>query len=442
MPLHIVQLTIQSFKRLTAVEIEPDGSVVLVAGPNDAGKSAVLDAVECLLRGMRYVHGEPLHRGRASGFCEARVADEDGALAFVVRRDFQAGGRSTLTLTTAEGFESRAPQRRLDSILASLLDPSDFALAAKERQAEILRSLVGLDFSDLDEARERVYTTRRERSRVARAAQVRVDAFAPVPPDTPDEEVAVDDLLIEHRRLEERRTANEAKRRELAQAEHERDGARGQMETLAGQLRDAERALEKARAVVDTLRGEVAQLRDPDEADFARRYREVNTTNSHVRNKLARRAVERERDDAQKDVDELARALVRLNTRRAERIAAVTFPVEGLGFDGDGFVTYHGAPLEEASTAHKVRVGMGIALASKPELPVVVIRRGNDLDADSLGVVREMIERAGGVAFIERIQGGPGAVEIRDGRRVELTEAGEMTRAAARQGGGRDGSAG
>ena len=43
-PLHIVSLEIENVKRLSAVQITPDGSTVVIGGDNAQGKSSVLDA--------------------------------------------------------------------------------------------------------------------------------------------------------------------------------------------------------------------------------------------------------------------------------------------------------------------------------------------------------------------------------------------------------------
>jgi len=47
----IVRFSAENIKRLVAVEIEPDGSVVVISGSNGAGKSSCLDAIWLALGG-------------------------------------------------------------------------------------------------------------------------------------------------------------------------------------------------------------------------------------------------------------------------------------------------------------------------------------------------------------------------------------------------------
>ena len=47
----IIRLKAENVKRLHAVEITPEGEVVVVAGKNGAGKSSVLDAITYALAG-------------------------------------------------------------------------------------------------------------------------------------------------------------------------------------------------------------------------------------------------------------------------------------------------------------------------------------------------------------------------------------------------------
>ena len=52
-PLTILQLQASNVKRLRAVNIRPDGQVVVLGGKNGAGKSSVLDAITYALAGER-----------------------------------------------------------------------------------------------------------------------------------------------------------------------------------------------------------------------------------------------------------------------------------------------------------------------------------------------------------------------------------------------------
>ena len=49
-PFRIISLTIQSFKRIGALQLHPDDlTPVILKGDNEQGKSSILDAIACIM---------------------------------------------------------------------------------------------------------------------------------------------------------------------------------------------------------------------------------------------------------------------------------------------------------------------------------------------------------------------------------------------------------
>jgi hypothetical protein len=157
--MQIIRLEAQNIKRLSAVTIEPnaDASAVVLGGDNEAGKSSVMDAIEMALAGDRVSPPEPIRRGRT----KAKVVVDLGDM-IVTRRYTDKG--SSLVIENREGLRYKSPQTLLDGFYNNLtFDP--LAFAESKEQPTILRRLVGLDTSDLDDARKR--HSKRARSRTA-----------------------------------------------------------------------------------------------------------------------------------------------------------------------------------------------------------------------------------------------------------------------------------
>jgi hypothetical protein len=86
----------------------------------------------------------------------------------------------------------------------------------------------------------------------------------------------------------------------------------------------------------------------------------------------------------------------------------------------DGAVTFQEVPLSQASQAEQLRVGMALALAGKPEIPVALIRDGSHLDDESLALLADYAQEAGAQVWIERVGShDAGAVVIEDGMVTE-----------------------
>ena len=139
--LTILQLTAENVKRLHAVDIKPDGSLVIIGGRNAQGKSSVLDSIEFALGGDPSAK-MPVRRGEAN----ARVVVNLGEI--VVKRTFTAAGGTSLVVTNADGQKQSSPQTILDKLTGALtFDPLAFSRQKPAAQAETLRALVGLDFT-------------------------------------------------------------------------------------------------------------------------------------------------------------------------------------------------------------------------------------------------------------------------------------------------------
>jgi len=116
-------LTAENVKRLVAVEISPTGNVQIIAGKNGAGKTSVLDSIWFALGGGPAAKGttKPIRDGQDS----ARVTLDLGELR--VTRTW-TGGKSTLSVESAEGAVYGSPQKMLDALVGRLsFDPLAFA---------------------------------------------------------------------------------------------------------------------------------------------------------------------------------------------------------------------------------------------------------------------------------------------------------------------------
>ena len=152
----IIKLKASNIKRLTAVEITPDGSVVKLTGKNASGKTSVLDAIFWAMSGTRNIQEKPIHEGQT----KASIKLELGEL--TVERKFNSKG-TTLRVTKQNGSPLTSPQKILDELIGNLtFDPLLFSKMAPKEQFEELRSIVTIDgnIDELDEKRLASFTRR------------------------------------------------------------------------------------------------------------------------------------------------------------------------------------------------------------------------------------------------------------------------------------------
>ena len=444
----IVALDIKAVKRITAAHIEPDGSMVVIGGDNAAGKSSVLDAIAYAIGGKSLMPAEPLRRGEEKGHAEVTL--DDGV---VIRRTFTEKG-GTLKITTADGMHPSGAQTWLDARIGALsFDPSAFLRSRPQDQAATLRKLCGVDTTDLDAERARLYEERTEIGRNGKTAAGAAEA-APSYEDAPADEVVLADIIQERQEAdlmvtELRQTKANAEEHNRVADQQEMDAERD-TETATRRAADMEReaadlevrasvirrnalgvtaaakvaAADYAKSVaqhrqdavrLDTLAtGQFQAL--PDLPAIDERISTAEETNRQVRANVARAKLTAERDGLRADYSALTGQIEAIDSKRAKLLESAEMPLDGLAISTDGVVTYGDIPLDQASQAEQLRVSLGVGLALSPELRIVLIRDGSLLDAAGRQLGAEVAEQAGAQVWVERVgDADDGAIVIEDG---------------------------
>lgn len=444
----ITGLKIENFKRIVAVNltINPDGSVVEIAGRNGQGKSSILDAIMVALVGRAAMPDAPVRKGEEAASIALSV---DG---YTVTRTIKPDGSGTVKITAADGSVRPRPQEWLDAKIGRLaFDPAAFMLAKPAEQADTLRRLTGVDVSDLDARKSALYS---ERTGIGRERDAARGAAAAMPyhADAPDAEVSVAGLIAKQqdaaakqrarddaaRRAADARSAAAAKAARIAELDAEiaraaEDAAAevARLEamitaakaTAAARIADATNrknnnanAITQHNAEARAADDEAAAIVVPDVASIAEQIAGAEAANRKVRENAARAAAKARADRLAGDYDAATVALDTIAAERAARIAAAKMPIDGLGFGEDGTVTFGGIPLTQASQSEKIRVSMSIALAMAPEIKIALIRDGSLLDDDARALVAKIAAENGAQVWMEVVgRGDAGAIVIEDG---------------------------
>lgn len=423
----IISLKSENVKRLHAVEIKPDGSLVIIGGRNGQGKSSCLDSVQYALGGAT-TDRMPVRKGEES----ARVVVDLGEI--VVRRSFTAAGGTSLTITNADGQKQLSPQTILDKLTGKLtFDPLEFARQNPKQQAETLRTMLGLDFSKQDAEKEKVFNERTNVNRDAKTLEARMKSM-PKYDGMPEAETSTASIMTEQSEAANRNLDREHERN---RALNLRKNANWSIEELAGldakimEMQqnikrvnsDRTKLLEKIsgeKTLAEKAEAETAALVDESLTEFKTKLAEAESTNQKVRSNVQRAEIVRQFKAKSDEADKLTTRLDAIETEKRRAVMTAKFPIDGLSFDVAGGVVLAGIPFEQASSAEQLRVSVAIGLALNPKLRVLLIRDGSLLDAESLALVADMAAKADAQVWIERVgTGDPTAVIIEDGSVVE-----------------------
>lgn len=439
----IVSLTAENVKKLKAVEIKPDGSLVQITGANGSGKSSVLDAIYMALAGTKAIPSAPVRKGEA----KARIMLDLGDV--IVTRRFTAAGGTSLTVEAADGARYPSPQKMLDDLLGSLtFDPLEFTRMEPKRQLETLRGLVQIDVNIdlLDEENKRDYDARTDINRRIKQLRAQAEAIV-VDPDAPAEAVDVSELTAEMQRAGEHNADIERRRTNRTEAAARITNWREAAERSRARAAELRAQAEQEEALAADLDGKVSELQAkiaaagelPEPIDvtaISARINAASATNRAVQDRELRTDIERQAAAAEANVAALTAQMDERTRQRAEAIAGATMPVPGLSF-GDGEVIYQDLPFDQACSAEQLRVSVAIAMAANPKLRVLRIKDGSLLDENGLQLIAEMAAERDYQVWIERVDtsGKVGIVmedgEVAGAEQVELEAKAPRRRKAA-----------
>lgn len=398
----IVRLQAENTKRLKAVEIEPDGNIVVIGGNNGQGKSSLLDTIEWALGGKRCIPDKPIREGCEDAYVILETAD------LIVTRTFTKKG-SYLKVKNRDGATFSNAQEVLDRLVGNLsFDPLAFTKLDAKKQAEALRDLVGIDTSELDILRRQAFETRTQVNRDVKRLESARDRSTHYE-GVGEEEQSAKEILAS---IE---SANEGNQRirnldgEITLRTKNIDLIDEEIGRLTKRREEEEQARTKAKeARVGLSFVNTEQLKAS--------LDEIEEHNRKVRENIDHAKITKQLDEATQQADELTEQIEGIDAEKAQLIREANFPIEGLGFNDDNIVTFNGIPFSQSSSAEQIRVSVAIGLAMNPELRVLLIRDGSLLDTKSLELIRDMAEENEAMIFIERVgEGEECSVIIEDG---------------------------
>lgn len=424
----LLRLVVSNFMKIKALDISPDRGVNRIVGPNASGKSSTLNAIRAAFGGARQIPGVPVHAGASQADILCVLGDERPEL--LVKRIIEPDGKTYLDITSAEGYKAPSPQAILDSLYGKIaFDPQAFLLLDEAKQVQLLRQLVGLDFTEFNTKYADLYAERTLSNTTAKRLQAQADGIV-IPDDTPSEEVSVAALIAEQHSRQRHNDTCQAEHNKLKACDREIgfaaaavSGAQDEVTRLTAQLREAERklakaneALTQAQTLADAQRSTVAVLQPQNVGEISQRLLDAQAINQNVAKRTRKAEL---LGQAQQWLDRSRDLTAQMEAIERDKQAAMenaAWPVEGLAFDADG-VTYKGLPFEQASDAEKLTVSFAMGAAMSPGLKVALIRNASLIYGETMETLCRIAEERDYQVFLEIAseEDGPATVRIEDG---------------------------
>jgi len=401
----IIRLSAANVKRLKAIEIRPDGEVILLGGKNNQGKSSVIESIEMLLLGKRAQREATVRNGEEKAVIEAEL---DGD--YVIRKEIRPNGSETLSIMDKNGGKySGGPQGIIDKLYSKVaFDPLQFSREEPVKQIAILKSFVpDFDFEKEERQKkaaydERTYTNRQLAERKAQfqnleyrpdVAEESAENWVERVQDLKQREFGVQQWDERIALLKERAVQFEEQMTELKRA----------IDKLADEIIEAEQK-----------RRELFVSFSKDELDLA--IENLNKSFEFQKIQLANeqyKKLEEEILEFQQKSDALSITIEASAKRIAEAVSLAKLPA-GLTFSDEG-VFFEGLPLSDLNFQTKLRIGAELGFMLHPELKVLLVKDGPYIDEENLAMLGELAARHGGQVWYEKGGEEGATVIIEDG---------------------------
>jgi ABC-type cobalamin/Fe3+-siderophores transport system ATPase subunit len=393
--LKVVQFTAENFKRLIAIDITPNEDLNEITGPNGAGKSSLIDCIPALFGGASEVPGVPIHLGEEKGRIKMSLGDGPDKIEYWISKTFtKKNQKGILKIEDASGNPiNESPQSFIDKIRSRIsFDPLDLIEKTdKVELKKILFNVLGINLDDMDRKEKDLRQQRESVGRDMKKAEAVYKAIEYYPQVKETEEIKVGDLsaklsqaMNHNQSIENRKTVN-------AMLKEEGIKTRNRIEELQEELKKLENDLAITRDRYAKERELIAELEPINIDAINESISTIESTNSKIRSNANRKKAQAEFDIAKSTYDNLTTNIESIANERTALLKNAKWPIPGFSYS-EGELLYNSIPLDQVSDGDRLRVGLGIAMAQKPELRVIWTRRGSLIDSRNRAIIKEMIK--------------------------------------------------
>lgn len=427
--MHVISLHAENYKRLKAIDIEPEGSTVIITGKNAQGKSSVLDSIFAAVGGKNAIPSKPIRKGEQ----QAKIKLELGQgkeVELIVTRKFGENGSTSVTVEQANGARFSSPQTMLDQLIGSIaFDPLEFTRMKPEDQFNTVRKLVKLDvdIDELEGKNQRDFGLRSDVNREIKALRAQAAGIT-VPEDLPEQAIDTAALLQSMQAAGEHNAALEKRKAALIQTEREAESIDKRSESIIAQIPQIKAQIAQFEKQISELMIQADQSRDAAKELRARLKKEIklddpidvsairqeieqsDKINVNVSRREQRAAFELKAAEKEVIATKLTEDMEARTSAKSAAIRKAKMPIEGLAF-GDKEILFQDLPLDQASQAERIRVSMAVAMALNPKLRVLTIKDGSLIDDEGLTIIQKMVADGDYQLWLERV-GNDGSIGI------------------------------
>ncbi len=365
-------MSVTNFQGIAEAKVTFTGGTCYISGDNGQGKSSFLNAVACLFFGPEHAGKVPLKSGAKRGEIVGMLSN-----GLTCRMTVSEKGIGSLTITDSEGLTKGTPRAILNKLMGSLaFDPLRFVTELNEKQqiAE-LKTICGLDFTELDRRRAELYARRTDVNREAKSVDAAFQT-APWHTDAPKEEIDVATLMALLKAAQDHNAAIDTEGKTIAGGEASLVKVQQRIAALQAELA-AEIEKEKTWTLaISERKAAFEKMVKQDATTIEQQIADSGKQNAKRAANAARDALMERADHWQKESVKLTAEIDAIDAEKTEKLANAKMPIDGLSFSDD-FVTWKGIPLSQVSTREQMEASFAICASLNPTLRCVIVPHGS-----------------------------------------------------------------
>jgi len=379
----------QNFKIIEFLDINPKRGVTFIFGPNESGKSTVMDVVETTLVGGKKILN-PVRDNQKKAETEIELDD------YVIKKIF-TDKSVRLEVYDKEGVKQIGGLKLIEKLINKIgFDPHEFTRLNAKDQRKMLLELLKIDFTDLDKQREKIFEERRD-----------VGSQRKVLPTYEEQEISVAEDYCAKPEININELSEKLQEEQTKVVGY--NTAQSSIEENKKQIKIRNDEIETAKRVIMNLNSkndELSLIKKPT-ADIEKMKKELdNADKKNISIRNSKEIISNQEKIVEFDLEyaEKSKKMNAIDTHKQNVLKNAEMPLNGLAITED-CVIYEDRPFEQLSTSQKMKVSIAICLLlmdNKKE-KIIMIREGNLLDSKSIDIVIEMAKENNCYFFIEYV---------------------------------------
>lgn len=398
----IINLKVNNFKGIKAIDITPQDETVIISGKNGAGKSSVLDSIFYAL--SYKTASKQMPEAVRNGEEESSITVDLGEYV-VTRFDKWTSGNSYLEVTTKDGSVIKSPQSLLDTMMGKIsFDPLELVRMKDEDRQNLLLDIGGVK-EQVDKLRteaEQVYSERTLIGRDRDNLQWTLKTF-PEFINVPDKEVSVSELMTELNEAEANNVDYNTVQERITVIDNNISVHNEVIKRAEKQIEDTKKEIELANAKKEWLQQAQSTLKFIDTTEIKEKIQDSSVINDRVKQKKRQSEVNLQYMLKNAEYNQKSDRLNEIKQEKVELLSKIDL---GLGQQIDlreGKLYIGDVPFEQLCFTERLKLSMIIAMKNDNKIRVIRVMDGGLIDTDNMEVIKGFAKQYDYQIWIEKV---------------------------------------